>query len=77
MNYLTPIVGFIAAILTTIAFVPQIIRVWRTRSAEDISLGMYTLFTPVSCYGWSMASSFTRSRLSLPTASRCYWLGRC
>jgi MtN3 and saliva related transmembrane protein len=45
MNYLTPIVGFIAAILTTVAFVPQIVRVWRTRSAEDISLGMYTLFT--------------------------------
>jgi MtN3 and saliva related transmembrane protein len=45
MNYLTPIVGFIAAILTTVAFVPQIIRVWRTRSADDISLGMYTLFT--------------------------------
>ena len=45
MNYLTPIVGFIAGILTTVAFVPQIIIVWRTRSAEDISLGMYTLFT--------------------------------
>ena len=45
MNYLTLIVGFIAGILTTVAFVPQIIRVWRTRSAEDISLGMYTLFT--------------------------------
>lgn len=45
MNYLTPVVGFIAGILTTVAFVPQILRVWRTRSAEDISLGMYTLFT--------------------------------
>jgi MtN3 and saliva related transmembrane protein len=45
MNYLTPIIGFIAGILTTVAFVPQIIRVWRTHSAEDISLGMYTLFT--------------------------------
>jgi MtN3 and saliva related transmembrane protein len=45
MNDLTPIVGFIAAILTTFAFVPQVIRVWRTRSAADISLGMYSLFT--------------------------------
>lgn len=45
MNYLTPIVGFIAAILTTVAFVPQIIRIWRTRSAADISLGMYSMFT--------------------------------
>jgi MtN3 and saliva related transmembrane protein len=45
MHYLTPIVGFIAAILTTVAFVPQIVRVWRTRSVQDISLSMYTLFT--------------------------------
>lgn len=45
MNYITPTVGFIAAILTTVAFVPQIIRIWRTRSAGDVSLGMYTLFT--------------------------------
>jgi MtN3 and saliva related transmembrane protein len=45
MSYVTPIVGFVAGILTTVAFVPQILRVWRTRSAEDISLGMYTLFT--------------------------------
>ena len=45
MNYLTSIIGFIAAILTTVAFVPQIIRIWRVRSAKDVSLGMYT---PVS-----------------------------
>ena len=45
MNYLTSIIGFIAAILTTVAFVPQIIRIWRARSAKDVSLGMYTLFT--------------------------------
>ena len=45
MNDLTPIVGFVAAILTTGAFVPQIVKVWRTRAADDISLGMYSLFT--------------------------------
>jgi MtN3 and saliva related transmembrane protein len=38
-------IGFIAAILTTFAFVPQVLRVWRTRSTSDISLGMYALFT--------------------------------
>jgi MtN3 and saliva related transmembrane protein len=37
--------GFTAAALTTIAFVPQVVKVWRTRSATDISLGMYSLFT--------------------------------
>lgn len=45
MNYLTSLVGFIAAILTTVAFVPQIIKIWRTHSAKEVSLGMYSLFT--------------------------------
>lgn len=45
MNYLTSIIGFTAAILTTVAFVPQITKIWRTRSAKDVSLGMYSLFT--------------------------------
>lgn len=31
-------IGLIAGILTTLAFVPQVLRVWRTRSATDISL---------------------------------------
>lgn len=45
MNSLTDLIGFIAATLTTIAFLPQVIKVWKTRSAKDISLGMYTLFS--------------------------------
>ena len=45
MNDFTNIVGFIAAIFTTFAFVPQVIKIWRTRSTADISLGMYSLFT--------------------------------
>ena len=34
-----------AAILTTFSFVPQVLRVWRTRSTADISLGMYSVYT--------------------------------
>ena len=45
MNSTTSIIGFIAAILTTVSFVPQVVKVWRTRSAKDVSLGMYLLFT--------------------------------
>jgi MtN3 and saliva related transmembrane protein len=45
MQNLTSAIGFIAASLTTIAFVPQVRKVWRTRSAKDVSLGMYSLFT--------------------------------
>jgi MtN3 and saliva related transmembrane protein len=38
-------VGLVAGTLTTIAFVPQVLKVWRTRSAADISLAMFLIFT--------------------------------
>lgn len=37
--------GLLAGLLTTIAFVPQVWRIWQTRSARDISLSMYLIFT--------------------------------
>ena len=39
------IIGAVAGTLTTIAFVPQVLRTWRTRRADDISMGMLLLFT--------------------------------
>jgi len=39
------IVGSLAGFLTTIAFIPQVLRAWRTRSTKDISLGMFLVFT--------------------------------
>jgi MtN3 and saliva related transmembrane protein len=36
--------GFVAGACTTLAFLPQVLQVWRTRSAADISLGMYSIF---------------------------------
>jgi len=39
------ITGSLAGCLTTIAFIPQVVRTWRTRSAQDISLFMFLLFT--------------------------------
>ena len=41
----TESVGSLAAVCTTIAFLPQLIRVWRRKSAEDISLSMFLLFS--------------------------------
>jgi MtN3 and saliva related transmembrane protein len=38
------IVGLIAAAFTTVALLPQLIKVWRTKSTKDISTGMFTLF---------------------------------
>ena len=39
------LVGYIAAILTTTAFVPQAWKSWRTRDLSGVSLPMYSLFT--------------------------------
>ena len=38
------VLGFVAGVLTTAAFIPQVLKVWKTRSARDISLGMYAAF---------------------------------
>jgi MtN3 and saliva related transmembrane protein len=37
-------IGLMAGMLTTIAFVPQAARTWRTQSAGDLSLPMLLLF---------------------------------
>ena len=37
------LLGFVAACCTTLAFVPQVVKAWRTRSTKDISLGMFLL----------------------------------
>lgn len=39
------LIGALAGALTTIAFIPQVWRIWRTRSARDLSLSMYLIFT--------------------------------
>ncbi len=38
-------VGYVAATLTTVAFVPQAIKTIRSRNTSGISLGMYVVFT--------------------------------
>ncbi|HET7395355.1 MAG TPA: SemiSWEET transporter [Gammaproteobacteria bacterium] len=38
-------IGLAAALLTTISFVPQVVRSWRTRDTRSISLPMYSVFT--------------------------------
>ncbi len=37
---LNTLVGLLAGVLTTTAFLPQLIKTWQTRSADDVSLGM-------------------------------------
>lgn len=42
MNFIT-VIGLIAAALTTTAYLPQVIKSWRTKSAKDLSLGMLAI----------------------------------
>lgn len=36
-------IGIVAGLLTTLAYVPQVLKVWRSRSARDISLSMFLM----------------------------------
>jgi MtN3 and saliva related transmembrane protein len=40
-------IGLAAGFCTTLAFVPQVVRVWRRRSAADISFAGFAFF----CFG--------------------------
>lgn len=37
--------GYVAALLGALSFLPQLIKVWRFRSVKDISLAMYIIYT--------------------------------
>ncbi len=37
------LIGTAAAVCTTLAYLPQVIRAWRTHSTHDVSLKMYLL----------------------------------
>ena len=39
------ILGYLSATFTTIAFLPQIIKTIKTKSAKDVSMGMFVFFT--------------------------------
>ena len=50
MNYID-FFGFLAALLTTIAFLPQLYKTWQSKTANDISLFMLILFiTGLICW---------------------------
>ncbi|MBR0717074.1 SemiSWEET transporter [Bradyrhizobium liaoningense] len=42
-SFVIKMLGFAAATCTTLAYAPQFIKVWKTRSTEDISLWMFLL----------------------------------
>jgi len=38
------VIGLAAGSLTTVAFLPQVIKTWKSGSAKDLSLGMFSFF---------------------------------
>jgi MtN3 and saliva related transmembrane protein len=39
------LIGYFAGFLTTVAFVPQVLKTWKSKSASDLSLGMFLVFS--------------------------------
>ena len=54
------LLGLTAGTLTTMSLVPQAVKIWRSQSAKDISLGMFvTLVAGLLlwiCYGFLISS---------------------
>jgi len=57
---LVDVVGSLAAILTTVSFLPQAWHSFKTRDVSGISLGMYSVFTTGVAlwlvYGWLLGA---------------------
>tara|TARA_B100000767_G_C19778581_1_gene544451 strand:- start:3761 stop:4027 length:267 start_codon:yes stop_codon:yes gene_type:complete len=46
------IIGYVAALLTTSSFLPQVIKVWKSKSSEGVSVTMYmVMLTGVILWG--------------------------
>jgi len=50
-DFIINYVGFFAAFCTTISFLPQVIKVYKTKSTKDISLYMFLIFT-IGTFCW-------------------------
>jgi MtN3 and saliva related transmembrane protein len=51
IDFIIKYIGFFAAFCTTIAFVPQAIKVYKSKSTKDISLYMFLIFT-IGVFSW-------------------------
>ena len=47
----TTLLGYFAGFLTTAAFVPQVWKTWKSKSATDLSLAMFSVFS-VGVFCW-------------------------
>lgn len=54
------VLGFIAATLTTLAFLPQLLKTWQTKSAGDVSFLMLSTFS-IGVFLWLLYGMFIQS----------------
>jgi MtN3 and saliva related transmembrane protein len=54
-------IGFAAAFLTTAAFIPQLLRVLKLRSAREISLGTFLMYS-LGVFLWLVYGIYTGSK---------------
>ena len=68
------LIGSLAALLTTISFIPQVWHTWRTRDVSGISLAMYSAFTLGVAlwlvYGWLLGAGLPHRQTDAMGAAR-------
>src|SRR5687768_13964062 len=61
LRVVTQLIGFMAAAIGALAFLPQVVRTWRTRSSGDLSTGMLAAMTTATTlwvlYGMRIGSA--------------------
>ena len=57
---LASLIGFVAGTLTTISFLPQVIRTWKRRSASDLSMLMLIVYI-AGVFGWILYGIVTKA----------------
>lgn len=55
------LLGYCAATLTTVAFVPQVLKTIKTKSAKDVSIGMFISFT-IGVFLWIIYGLVTNTK---------------
>jgi len=80
------LIGSVAGTLTTVSFLPQVLKTYRSRSAKDISLVMFLLFS-LGVFLWLLYGLSLQSMpivvsngitlvLSLSILVMKFWFGR-
>jgi MtN3 and saliva related transmembrane protein len=66
-NFNIEVLGLVSGALTTIAFIPQVWKTYKSRSAKNLSLGMFMIFC-TGTIGW-LAYGIFRNDLPVMAAN--------